>query len=263
MNLKELWVYVSSEARLEIFLCSILLIIYLVAYIFYPTPQKEIQPSLSPLQISISSEEIWHIPTKSKEIVFTFDAGSGLGSLYKILGVLDKHKVKGTFFITGKFIEDYPEAIRKIRAGGHEMFNHSYDHPRFTEISDAEVVSQLQKTDRLLNTVANLSSKPFFRPPFGDRDERVLKTAFDAGFESIYWTVDAGDWMEGELEAEDVKNRIYSGVAPGAIVLMHIGDKITGDILDEVFTEIEQKGYRLLSLSEALSSVPGFASSKK
>jgi peptidoglycan/xylan/chitin deacetylase (PgdA/CDA1 family) len=101
--------------------------------------------------------------------------------------------------------------------------------------------------------VVPISSRPFFRAPYGDRDERVMDAAFKAGYHSVYWTVDAHDWEESTgVTSTEVITRIVSSLKPGNIYLMHIGDNITGNILDQVFTTIEEKGYKIVSLTEGL-----------
>jgi peptidoglycan-N-acetylglucosamine deacetylase len=71
------------------------------------------------------------------------------------------------------------------------------------------------------------------------------------GWQSVYWTLDALDWEPGKT-AEQVKQRIYSNLKNGAIILMHVGDDITGNIIDEVFTYVENQGYKIINLSEGL-----------
>lgn len=191
--------------------------------------------------------------TSKKQIIFTFDAGSGDVSVVPILEVLKKHSVKGTFFMTGKWALRHQELVHRIVAEGHEIFNHSYDHPHLPTLVDADIAAQLNNTDSVLEGLAGTSTKPYFRPPYGDRDERVLHIAAQAGYQSVYWTIDAQDWMESEgMTAGEVSYRILANLEPGMIILMHVGDTITGQILDGVFTAIEQRGYRIVSLSQGI-----------
>lgn len=186
-----------------------------------------------------------------KQIIFTFDCGAGNNSADKILAVAQKHNVKLTFFATGKFAEKYPETIKKIAAAGHEIFNHTYSHPHLTQIADEEIKNELEKTDKIISDLTGLITKPYFRPPYGDRNQHVLDIAKEIGFHSVYWTTDALDWMPDKT-ADQVKQRIYSSLKNGEIILMHVGDDITGNILDEVFTKVENEGYKITNLSEGL-----------
>jgi len=204
-------------------------------------------------ELPIGTKEIVHGSTVKKEVIFTFDGGGAIQSADKILEALAKHRVKGTFFLTGKVIEAHPDLVRRIVAEGHEIFSHTYDHPDLTAISDDEIMNELEKTEKSLIAAANISPKPYFRAPYGERNARVLAVAAKAGYQSVYWTVDALDWKESEGKTPiEVKEIILSTVAPGNIYLMHLGDAITGAILDDVFAEIEARGYRIVSLTQGL-----------
>ena len=197
--------------------------------------------------------EIIHGDKTKKEVIFTFDGGSGTQSGKKILSTLAKYHVKGSFFITGKMIEQYPSFVKSIVAAGHEIFNHTYDHEDLTTLSDVKIAEEFKKMGDLLYGLVGVYPKPYFRAPYGARDAQVLASAAKSGYRSVYWTVDALDWQEqaGETDAS-VRDRILYMLAPGNIYLMHIGDNITGDILDSVFNTIESRGYKIVSLSEGL-----------
>ncbi|MCX6718770.1 MAG: polysaccharide deacetylase family protein [Candidatus Taylorbacteria bacterium] len=206
-----------------------------------------------PTYASMPINEIVRGNATKKQVIFTFDGGDGIRSADKIMTVLAEHKVTGTFFLTGRFVEKNPILVRKMALSGNEIFNHTYDHPHLPELSAEEIGSELARMDQATERVSRYVPKKFFRAPYGDRDQRVLAAAQAAGYESIYWTVDARDWQESEGETDaSVRSRILSTLAPGNIYLMHIGDNITGDILDSVFTEIEKRGYKIVSLTEGL-----------
>ena len=200
-----------------------------------------------------TTTEITHGDRSKRQIIFTFDGGSTIDSGDQILKVLAAHQVKGTFFLTGKMIESYPAFVKRIADANNEIFSHTYDHPDLTTLSSKEIGLELTKMENVLQTAVGISPKPYFRAPYGARDTRVLTTAVKAGYTSVYWTVDAMDWKAGQGETSaEVKNIILSSLAPGNIYLMHVGDPITGEILDDVFTTIESKGYKIVSLTQGL-----------
>lgn len=198
-------------------------------------------------------KEISRGDTGKKQVIFTFDGGGTIQSADKILEVLAKHRVKGTFFLTGKMIEAHPDLVKRIAEQGNEIFSHTYDHPNLTSLPNSKITEELVKTENSLMAAVNLSPKPYFRAPYGARNSRVLAAAAKAGYRSVYWTVDAMDWQGLRVQTSaQVKARILSRVAPGNIYLMHLGDTITGDILDDVFTSIEARGYRIVSLTRGI-----------
>jgi peptidoglycan/xylan/chitin deacetylase (PgdA/CDA1 family) len=207
-------------------------------------------PDSTPLPLDIP--EISRIATSTKLAVFTFDGGSGDGSTREILTALAAHKIKGTFFFVGRWIEENPELTKQIIAEGHEIFNHSYSHPYFTQLTAEDIAKELKEMDDLLYSTVGLRTKPYYRPPYGDRNDAVNRAAAAAGYQSIYWSVDSLDWRDGETP-ESVKNRVFTYMHPGAIVLMHVGNPVTGQVIDEIFTTLENDGYKLVSLTEALS----------
>lgn len=220
-----------------------------------PTPTQTVSPSPTPTPTPTSiinlSKEISRGDITKKQIIFTFDAGAATNSATEILAIAKKHNLKITFFVTGEFAQKNSDLITQISSDGHEIFNHTYSHPHLPLLTDEEIKVELEEADIIISQITSKTTKPYFRPPYGDRNAHVLKIAAQAGWQSIYWSTDALDW-QADRTAEEVKQRIYSNLKNGAIFLMHIGDDITGQILDEVFTYIENKGYKITDLSEGL-----------
>ncbi len=152
-------------------------------------------------------------------VALTFDAGGGPGYVSKILDILGKHGVRSTFFITGLWAEENPDALRQIVAAGHELGNHSYSHPSFTTLSDSEIAQELDKTEAIVRGITGKSTKPFFRPPFGDRDDRVRETVARNGYVTVYWTLDSTDWRP-EVTAAQVLRRVVSNTANGTQLVL-------------------------------------------
>lgn len=218
-----------------------------------PVQQEEEEEPTSSNEYKVTSTEISKINTTQKIVVFTFDGGAGIQSLEKIITVLDDHDIKATFFVTGKWAETQSSALKKISDAGHEVFNHTYSHPDLTKLTSAQITEEFSKAESKISAVTGKTTKPFYRPPYGARNSSVRELAASLGYQTIYWTIDALDWKESEgITETEVRNRILNNLAPGNIYLMHIGDNITGNILDDVLTQIESKGYQVRSLSEVL-----------
>ncbi|MCB0214504.1 MAG: polysaccharide deacetylase family protein [Anaerolineae bacterium] len=215
-----------------------------------------IQPSPtltpSPAPFSCTGEIAWGDRTRNI-VVFTFDAGSGNQSTIPVLETLEEHNLTATFFITGTWANSNQELLRQISEAGHEIYNHTYTHPHLTQISDKEIRDELTSTNELIESITGNSTTPFFRPPYGERNQHVLDVALAEGYCSVYWTVDALDWKESEgVTSEQVKARIFNNLNPGTIYLMHLGDNITGQILDEVITHVQSQGFEILPLSKGI-----------
>jgi peptidoglycan-N-acetylglucosamine deacetylase len=256
----------SSLLSKRLFFLIIALLVVMVGAYYYFAQQNVTLPPISPAYSPSSTPlpthsilplkpaarpEIVKIDSTKKQVAFTFDAGEGEGSTAEILAALKKHHIKGTFFLVGKWIEKHPEITRQLVAEGHEIFNHSYSHPYFTQLTAEEIAIELQKMDDIVFATAGIHTKPYYRAPYGDRNAAVNDAAFAAGYQHIYWSVDSLDWRP-EDTPETVKARTLNNIHPGAIVLMHVGNSSTGPVIDEIFTTLEEQGYKLVSLTEGL-----------
>jgi peptidoglycan/xylan/chitin deacetylase (PgdA/CDA1 family) len=230
---------------------SVIVFLVLIGSYFYSKPSEAPVASPSPTPHT-DFREIIKVNPKDNQVVLSINAGFGERSAEGILSALKKHNYKTTFFLVGEWVEDHPELTRRIRDDGHEIFNHSYAHPDYTHISADEIKTDLQKMDDVLFQIAGIRTRPYFRAPFGYRNEMVKQAAAEIGFQHIYWSVDSIDWREGETGAS-IQKRVLDHLHPGAIVLLHIGDLPTGEIMDELITEIKARGYKLASLTEALA----------
>ena len=185
------------------------------------------------------------------QVSLTFDLGSGATNTPAILETLAKQGIKTTFFFTGEWIDANPAMTRRILELGHEPGNHSYTHPDFTELTDQKILEELSRMEAALQKVTGRSPKPWFRPPFGARNSRVLSLVAAQGYQSIYWTLDSADWRP-EFPAADERERVISQATPGAIVVMHGDSPQTAEVLDSIITGLRARGLEPVSLSRLL-----------
>ncbi len=244
----------TTEHKKLVYLILMLLLMVSISYVKgYPKRMGETSNFFYTVIQPAPLNEIYKGSTDKKQVIFTFDGGSGTQSAREILATLEKHKIKSTFFLTGKWIENNPFLTILIKGGGHEIFSHTYNHPYLTRVSDEEIREELRQTDKILFKLLGINSRPYFRPPYGDRDDRVLRVASSEGYQSVYWTIDALDWKESEGETDlSVMNRVKTSLSPGNIYLMHLGDEIIGRILDKLIVDINNEGYKVVSLTEGI-----------
>jgi peptidoglycan/xylan/chitin deacetylase (PgdA/CDA1 family) len=188
-------------------------------------------------------------------VALTFDAGNeGGGAAAQVLEILRERGVRVTFFLSGQWVDHNPELAQQMVADGHEIANHSYDHPDLTHVSDDQIVWELDYTDQVVSDVMGSHTRPFFRPPFGARNRRVLDVAAAAGFRSVYWSLDSGDWLP-RATAGAVAGKILRYAEPGDIVVEHVGSDATAAALPVVLDEFERRGWRVGTVSEVLGLV--------
>lgn len=195
---------------------------------------------------------------ESDMVALTFDAGGVAGpAAARILEVLGQHGLRVTFFLSGRWVEDYPDLASQLVVNGHELANHSYDHPDFSKLGDDEVLWQLEHTEDLVHDILGRNTRPWFRFPFGSRNPRVMKLVNEAGFRSVYWTLDSGDWRS-EATADEVAQRVLRHAAGGYIVVHHIASQATADALPYIIEGLAERGLRIVTVSELLGfSIPG------
>lgn len=189
-----------------------------------------------------------------RRVAITLDAGADSAPAAYILDTLREHQVHITFFLTGKWAEENPELVRRIAAEGHEIGNHTYDHPDLRELDEAAIADQVLRTEQIVRELAGQSTRPLLRVPYGARNQAVLDTLARLGFISIYWTVDSLDSV-GEPKTVDflVQRVTHPGVPlDGAIFLMHVGNRTTAEALPAILDYFQQEGYQIVPVSEIL-----------
>ena len=189
-------------------------------------------------------------------VTLTFDAGSDTGYTSQILDTLAQNDIVAAFGITGAWAERNPDLVRRIVAEGHAIINHTYDHSSFTglsttrpALSQAARWEQLDRTEAIVQQIAGASTLPYFRPPYGDYDDSVNADVAARGYRyNVMWTVDSLGW--NGYEEDRIVDTVMSKVAPGAIIIMHVGSASQdGPALQRVIDGLEQRGYAFVPLT--------------
>ena len=183
--------------------------------------------------------------TDKKELFLTFDAGYENGHTAKILDTLKKHNVKATFFVVGNFIETSPDLVKRMVKEGHLVGNHTFTHPDMSEIATEEAFRQeLSKLEDLYEKTTGKKMKKYYRPPQGKYSESNLKMAKEMGYHTIFWSLAYVDWYESDQPTrEEALEKMVPRIHPGAIVLLHSTSATNAQVLDELLTKWEDKGY--------------------
>ena len=192
---------------------------------------------------------IYYVDTAEKKIAISFDACWGASYTPDILKILRDHDLKTTFFLTGFWVEKYPEIVQEIAEEGHEIGNHTYSHPHLNTLSEEQIGEELEKVNKMIFELTG--QKPnLFRPPFGEYSNKVISVAEKAGYCPIQWSIDSLDWKE--LGKEPMVERVTANLHPGAIVLFHNNARYTVEALPEIIAYVEEKGYTIVPISKLL-----------
>lgn len=194
---------------------------------------------------------IYCVETKEPKIALTFDAAWGNEDTQKILEILKKHDVHVTFFMTGGWVENYPDDVKAILAAGHDLGNHSENHKNMSQLSDAEKKEELMKVHDKVRTLTGYEMF-LFRPPYGDYDNAVVNVAKDCGYYTIQWDVDSLDWKDYGVDSVIKTVTEHKHLGNGSIILCHNGAKYTAQALDTLITKLKEKGYTFVPVSELI-----------
>ena len=194
---------------------------------------------------------IYCVQTDTPQVALSFDAAWGNEDTAQIMDILAKHNVKVTFFMTGGWVESFPEDVKYIASQGHDLGNHSENHKNMSQLSDEEIRSELQKVHDKVKTLTG-QDMTLFRPPYGDYDDQVVTVSRDMGYYPVQWDVDSLDWKDYGTESiiKTVLNHKHLG--NGSIILMHNGAKYTPAALDAVITGLQDAGYELVPISQLI-----------
>lgn len=194
---------------------------------------------------------IYCVDTESPKIALTFDAAWGNEDTATILAILEKHNIQATFFMTGGWVESYPDDVKAIYAAGHDLGNHSESHPDMATLSTEEIRQQLMGPhERVLELTGY--EMMLFRPPYGSYDNELIDTASECGYYTIQWDVDSLDWKDYGVDSiiSTVCNHKHLG--NGSIILCHNGAKYTAQALDTLITDLKAQGYEFVKLSDLI-----------
>lgn len=135
---------------------------------------------------------IYSVDTEEKKVALSFDAAWGNEDTQKILDILKKNDVHVTFFMTGGWVESYPDDVKAIQKAGHDLGNHSENHKNMSQLSDDEKTKELLSVHEKVKKLTGVDME-LFRPPYGDYDDQVILNAKGNGYYTIQWSVDACD----------------------------------------------------------------------
>lgn len=191
---------------------------------------------------------VYCVQTEKKQAALTFDAAWGNEQTDIILKILDAYQVKATFFLTGGWVDAYPEDVKKIAAAGHDIGNHSQNHKNMSELSRTEIQKEILDVHASVKELTGVEMT-LFRPPYGDYDDELITTAKACGYLPVQWDVDSEDWKNYGVDSIIQKVTQHRHLGNGSIILMHNGADYLPQALETVITSLLEQGYELVPVS--------------
>lgn len=157
---------------------------------------------------------------RNGRVALTFDDGPSGKNTKRLVNVLKKNRARATFFLNGRNVRAHPRKARLIKAKSRRIYNHTYDHPDLTKLSNSAIRSQVKRTEKAFRAARARSFGKLVRPPYGATNSRVRRVLRGIGFHTVLWNVDTRDWA-GSTTENQIVNRVSRGLRPGANILMH------------------------------------------
>ena len=132
---------------------------------------------------------IYCVNTQENKVALTFDTAWGNEDIEEILYILAKNDVKASFFMTGEWINKYPEDVKRIAKDGHDLGNHSENHKQMTLLTKEECTDEITQVHKRVKALTGIDMN-LFRAPYGDYNNTVVGAARECGYYTIQWDVD-------------------------------------------------------------------------
>jgi peptidoglycan/xylan/chitin deacetylase (PgdA/CDA1 family) len=210
---------------------------------------------LAPLTVTGENLIIYH-GKRDKQIALTFDAcPTSLPDEYddRVIEILLREKVPATLFLSGRWVEKNQEITKYLASQNEfEIAAHSYWHPHLLEKDDARVIKEMKRTQAIIEKVTGKTPR-YFRPPYGEIDERVAKLAKESGLITIQYDIASGD-PDQNLSKERIVQRVLREAKGGSIIVFHMNKKgvHTAEVLPEIINGLRDKGFTLVTVGEML-----------
>ena len=192
---------------------------------------------------------IYCVEREEKVCSITFDCAWGTEYTDEILKALKNCDVRATFFMVEFWAEKYPEFVKKIDEYGCEIGTHSSTHSYMSKLNAEGIKQELTTSSEAIESVTGKKVE-LFRPPYGDYDDELIKTASELGYYTIQWDVDSLDWKD--LSASDIAMRVINGVKNGSIILMHNNGLHTAEAVPIILETLKNRGYSFVPVGEII-----------
>lgn len=210
-------------------------------YIALTNPNIPSTYQKDPLEIAAAPK----IDPDKPMVAITFDDGPNPNTTPKLLETLKQYNVRSTFFMVGTNAAAYPDIVARICQEGHELANHSWDHPDLGAMDKAEdIIDQYQRTDDAVFEACG-HDPVYVRPPFGNMSELYDKVVDRP---SILWTIDTEDWKNHSVSI--ISDTIDKYVQDGSIILLHDIHAESVEAMETVIPMLQEKGYQLVTVGD-------------
>ena len=194
-------------------------------------------------------EEKMNMVIDHPTVALTFDDGPSPETTPKILDLLSEYDAKATFCVLGSLVRLYPDIVKRAVSSGCEIVNHTWNHERLTQLTDEEVLSNIQASDLAISEASGVH--PFLiRPPYAAYNKHLLKLMKKSGKAGLFWYNDSLDWKL--RDAQQIIPHVLDSVKDRDIILMHDLYPSTYEAAAVIIPELIKRGFELKTVSGML-----------
>lgn len=203
--------------------------------------------SIISFTFSFTNFNITSAENNNKLIALTFDDGPNTTTTNEVLDILEEYHAVASFFLIGSKINDQSAAtVKRAYDMGCEIDNHSKTHSKMSEMTEEEMIEEIEYVDDYVYKITGEYTK-FFRPPYINTSEKM----YDVIDKPFICGIGCGD-SDSSVTAEERANSVISSAEDGLIVLLHdfIGNSLTVEALKIIIPTLQAEGYEFVTLTE-------------
>jgi peptidoglycan/xylan/chitin deacetylase (PgdA/CDA1 family) len=193
--------------------------------------------------------------SSTKRVAWTVDDGGSAAAIGQYVALLESNpSVKITFFVLSGAAgwAQYASRLKALQDRGQiQLANHTAKHRNLTKLSDARIKAELMRCENFCLAKYGRSTKPYFRPPFGEIDSRVIRVAASIGFtKPVLWY---GSFASGSgVASSTVLKMATKWIANGRIVIDHANSFSTVRVFPQILGLFRSRNLKLVTIREAI-----------
>jgi peptidoglycan-N-acetylglucosamine deacetylase len=206
--------------------------------------------------VQVFGRLVHRVETPERVVALTFDDGPTDEYAGELIAALASRRVRATFFVVGAEVARAPEAARRLVEAGHELGNHTYNHPRMVLRSQASIRQEIERTDERIRA-AGQDGRIYFRPPFGYKLFGLPWFLRQTGRTSVTWDVEPDSFPKVAATAEGIAAHVAERVRPGSIVILHVWYRSRATsraAVPLIIDRLHADGYRFVTVGELVDA---------
>lgn len=181
-----------------------------------------------------------------KKVALTFDDGPNPDYTGVLLDGLKERGIKANFFVLGSEVERYPQLVKRASEEGHLIGVHAYRHVNLCQLSDAQAVEQIDRTNGAIYRATGQYAS-YIRPPYGCWKEDL---DYEVQMVEVLWDIDPRDWAT--TSSDLVVQRVLNEVEENSIILLHDASKSSVQAAFTIIETLQKQGYTFVTVEELL-----------